>query len=466
MTPFWLRINIILFVSLFVVGPGVLAQQATCPEIVQAALDATDEQCSAAGRNEVCYGNVNLEATPQPGIEEFNFATPGDLVEVSAVESLSLSSRVEEAGEWGIALMQLQTNLPDSLPGQNVTFLLFGDVQITNGVETNVDPITIDVTAQGNINVRSGPSADRERMAGLSGGETVTAIGRNAASTWLQVSLADGSTGWVSAEVVSVDDDISLLNVIDPAALPLTPMQAFYFQSGIGDAPCAGAPDSGILVQTPEGVGEIQFTVNEVNITLGSTAYLQAQAGVEMTASVVEGQATVTAGGATVVAPAGTRVRIPITVDLRASGAPVGPEPYRDADLAALPVDSLAREIAVAPALTEEEIEALFGLVPLPGTWQVNSFSTDCPGWPEVPSGTEFTLTVQDGGATITIGTQSYSLIEPGVYGLIVPAANGFTTNNLTLTFLSPVSATYLNDLRDYGVTVCMVEENMTRTGD
>ena len=30
-------------------------------------------------------------------------------------------------------------------------------------------------------------------------------------------------------------------------------MQAFYFRSGIGDAPCAEAPNSGILIQTPEG---------------------------------------------------------------------------------------------------------------------------------------------------------------------------------------------------------------------
>ena len=30
--------------------------------------------------------------------------------------------------------MKLQANLPDSLPGQNVTFLMFGDVQIQNAV--------------------------------------------------------------------------------------------------------------------------------------------------------------------------------------------------------------------------------------------------------------------------------------------------------------------------------------------
>ncbi len=363
MIRFWLRISVTVLASLLVVGTTALAQDATCPEIVQAALDATDEQCSATGRNEACYGNVNLEATPQPGIDDFTFRTPGDLVAVSAVESLTLSSRVDDTGEWGVALMQLQANLPESLPGQNVTFLLFGDVQITNGVETNVDPITFDVAAQGNINVRGGPSTDDAPIASLSGGETVMANGRNADGSWLQVALADGSTGWVSADVVALDGDSSLLNVIDPLALPLNPMQAFYFQSGIGDAPCAEAPDSGILVQTPEGVGEIQFTVNDVNVVLGSTAYLQAQPGGDMTTSMVEGEATVTAGGASVAVPAGSFVTVPLDAQGRAAGTPSQPQPYDPTRMAVLPIRILPRAITIADPLSA------VGILPAAGEW-------------------------------------------------------------------------------------------------
>src|SRR5258705_11860560 len=117
-----LRIFVLLLVYLLVTGITVLAQEKTCPEIVQAAIAATDAQCSTTGRNQACYGNVNLEAIPQPGIDNFSFSTPGDIVAVSDIENLTLSSKVEESGEWGIALLQLQANLPDSLPGQNVTF--------------------------------------------------------------------------------------------------------------------------------------------------------------------------------------------------------------------------------------------------------------------------------------------------------------------------------------------------------
>jgi hypothetical protein len=133
-------------------------------------------------------------------------------------------------------------------------------------------------------------------------------------------------------------------------------MQAFYFQSGIADAPCAGAPDSGLLVQTPDGAAQVEFTVNEVNIRLGSTIYLQAQPAGDMTVSVVEGQARVEVQGVAVVAPAGTQVRIPLNNNRQASGPPV-PEPY--GDLSALPVRILDRAITVATPLTADQIARL-----------------------------------------------------------------------------------------------------------
>lgn len=334
--------------ALIMCAAPVLAQL-DCPSIVQAALDATDEQCSATGRNQACYGNINLEAIPQAGVEEFIFNAPGDMVAVSAVESLSLSSRVAEAGEWGIALLQLQANLPDSLPEQNVIFLLFGAVEIENAVETNVEPITFNVTAQGDSRVHSGPSAEDTEITVLTGGEMVTAIGRNADSSWVQIALPDGSTGWVAAEGVVSDGDIRTLNMTAPV---LTPMQAFYFSSGTGDAPCAEAPDSGILVQTPEGAAQIQFLVNDVSITLGSTAYLQAQPGGNMTTSVAEGQAAVEAGGASVVVPAGSQVSVPLDAQGRAAGTPSQPQPYDPAKMAVLPVRILPRAITIAAPIS------------------------------------------------------------------------------------------------------------------
>ena len=127
-----------------------------------------------------------------------------------------------------------------------------------------------------------------------------------------------------------------------------TGLQGFTFTSGADDRPCAAAPDSGILVQTPSGVGEITLLVNEVVIDLGSTAYLQAQPGAEMAVNTLEGQATVTSGGTSVLAPAGTRTTIPVDARGAASGAPSDPEPYTEGPLLPLPVTLLPQTIAVA----------------------------------------------------------------------------------------------------------------------
>src|SRR5262245_44909968 len=103
-----LKIKLQIVISLFLLSGVAFAQGQTCPTIVQAALDATAEHCSATGRNQACYGNVNLDATPHTGISDFHFSAPGDIVAVSAIDRLSLSSKVSEDGEWGVALMKLQ----------------------------------------------------------------------------------------------------------------------------------------------------------------------------------------------------------------------------------------------------------------------------------------------------------------------------------------------------------------------
>ena len=170
-----------------------------CPALVETALNAVDEFCADTGRNQACYGNFNLEAEAQPTAEDFTFSEIGDIVNVSDIASLHLAGMDEASGEWGVALLRLQTNLPDTLPGQNVTFILFGDVEVVNAVETG--------------DVESGEA---------------------------------------------------------------TPMQAFYLSTGLGDSQCSEAPDSGMIVQTPDGVGEVAFTVNEVDVQMGSTVLFQA----------------------------------------------------------------------------------------------------------------------------------------------------------------------------------------------
>jgi hypothetical protein len=346
----------------------IYAQAADCPTIVKTALDATNHVCSSTGRNQACYGNINLSVESQADTSSFSFTKPGDLVSVEGIKSLTLSPLDAKTETWGVALMKIQANLPDTLPGQNVVFVLFGDVQIDNAVEPT---LTLEVTPKQTANVRQEPSTSAAVVASAKGGMALVADGRSEDSAWLRVHSADLSLqGWISAPLVKGSDDLQTLAVVGVDTLHVGPMQAFYFKTGSNDAPCSAAPDSGILIQTPKGAGKISLTANNVEVTLGSTAYVQAQASGFMTVNVVEGQGAVTAAGTTVNVPAGTRVRVPLDNALNPSGQPIGPEPYDDARMAVLPIGLLTESIAIAPALSADAIaSAAAEIQPLPGTW-------------------------------------------------------------------------------------------------
>lgn len=295
------RIAVVVLVMLMAVLP-LQAQDDECPSLVETALTATDSVCDATGRNQVCYGNISVLATAREGVDDFVFEQQGDIVDVVAVDKLALSSMNTDTEEWGVILMRLQANLPDTAPGQNVTLLLFGDVEIENAVDIPED-----------------------------------------------------------------EEDTDADNLLNP-------MQAFVFKSGISDAPCDDAPDSGILIQTPEGSGKIELQANGVDITLASSIYVQAEVADDMVIHVVEGFAVIEAQGVSRTVPAGAQVSIPLDDDLQPVGEPGDPEPYEMANLSALPVGYLEREIAIAPPATPDMIQQVgthLGNIML-DTWSTN----------------------------------------------------------------------------------------------
>lgn len=291
-----LKFTILLFLTL-ALAPAVIAQ-GNCPAIVQQALDAANELCTSTGRNQACYGHIAIDAVPQPGIAALDFDSAGDIEDVTAIQTLRLHPMDAVSQTWGVALMRLQANLPGSLPGQNVTFLLFGDVEITNTVP------------------------------------------------------AEGSEEF-------------------------TPMQAFLLRTGLGDAQCADAPESGLVVQTPEGVGEVTFNINGVEVGMGSTVVFRAQADGEMTVSTIEGLAVLEVEDEVQPVPAGTRLRVPMDRALRPFRRLIHrPEPYELRNLEGIPLRLLQRRINVAPPLTASQVseimrrlnagEPLCGEAPLP----------------------------------------------------------------------------------------------------
>lgn len=349
---------IIIAILMTSIGLSTAQDESTCPVLVQTAIDSVATLCSGTGRNQVCYGNVQVTAAFNNTFTNTTFSVPGDIANLVDIATIQLSSMDTEANEWGVALMRVQANLPDTLPGQNVTFVLFGDVE----VETVPAPpeLFATVSVSGTVNIRSGPGTSYNVVDVVASGTALVANGRNDSADWLRVTLPDTeASGWVAASLLRPDGDTDSLAVVQPDTPIYGTMQAFYLRSGVGDARCAEAPNSGLLIQTPQGAGEIEFSINEVQIRMGSTVFLQAESGNQMTVYVLEGQAQVAAFDEIQVVPAGAKTNVPIDSNLAATGPPQEPEPYDTDDVMAVPTILLAPEIEIAePAATESIVAA------------------------------------------------------------------------------------------------------------
>jgi hypothetical protein len=355
---------ILVLCFMFITVPA-LAQDEQCLAVIQAAFAAAEQVCSAIGRNLACFGSANLQATPHPDLPGFTFNQPGNTLNIRELQTLHSSGF--ESGSYGVSFMRIQASLPDFSPEQNVSLLVFGDVQLQNVVNAADVLPTVQVTPPSQMNIRGGPSTEDSIVGLLDGGQTVAANGRIGDNSWLRITLPDGTYGWLSSSLVNPAGDINTLDVVDssgtPVVLRYAPMQSFTLRSGVTDAPCAGAPESGILIQVPS--DDETFSINGVEIHVSGTTFLQA--GTELVVSALEGTTRVGASGITHVLLPGTQVRVPLDASQVASGAPLQPQPYDAAALQSLPLTNLDRDVVLSPALSPEQIAA--SGVPSAGEW-------------------------------------------------------------------------------------------------
>lgn len=346
---------LIFLVPLFSTGVNAQDNNEDCPILVESALNAADAACTGIGRNEACYGNIVIDAQTRDA--NVSFDDRGDVAGIVNISSMSLGAMNVARDEWGVALMRVQANLPDSLPGSNVTFVLFSDVVIEDaGYDPDNPPDTVsNATALESANIRNGPATDFEVIDSIVEGAEIVVNGRNETGDWLRIELPGSPRlGWIFAPLVTLESDVSLLNVAQPGDetqdTEFGPMQAFYFRSGIGDAPCTEAPDSGMLIQTPEGRTRVDLNINGVDVQLGSTAYLTAGEGangnIDFNIHMVEGEARVEAEGVAQFVRAGQMLSVPMTPDYNPAGQPTPPMPY-DGRQASLPLRLLERDETV-----------------------------------------------------------------------------------------------------------------------
>lgn len=129
----------------------------TCDQIIREALARVGSFCDGTDRNEACYGSDQVSADLLPGAQA-TFEQVGDLTSLYNLRRITTASWDDGTQKWGLALLKAQVNLPSNLPGQNVTFLLYGGATL-DGVTPRMDAVILNTSIGGTTCTDAPPSA-------------------------------------------------------------------------------------------------------------------------------------------------------------------------------------------------------------------------------------------------------------------------------------------------------------------
>jgi LysM repeat protein len=247
--------------------------QLDCPVIVTQALSAIGDNCREMGRNTACYGYTLVDGTFVDEVPETYFSAPADRAELTSLMALRTSGMDESLQHWGIALMHVQADVPNLTPGQAVTFILMGDAEVENRVtpdEAIVSGQPITVSANRRLQVYESPSVTSLPVSVIEAGGALPADAIDATQTWVRVLIVDdegeNSIGWIERAAVE-SAGLDALPIIGTGRY--TPMQAFYFSTGVGVPRCQQAPDA-VTIRSPRD-RIVTLNVNGADVRIGST---------------------------------------------------------------------------------------------------------------------------------------------------------------------------------------------------
>jgi hypothetical protein len=273
---------IVLLASLMTFGIILLAPSLTdaqlpavdgdCPTFVREALVKLDTTCNALDRNSMCYGNTLVSVTFNQEVDTALFSKPSDKTLLRDVELVETAPLDEAKQQWGLVLMNVQANVPGTMPGQGVVFVLMGDAQLENDVDnalTEGNVTAVDAVITADANVRSAPTMKANVLASVPANTVLKADRRSPDGEWYRVSFND-LPAWVSRTIVQPSAALDALP--NPTRTQLSPMQSFQFSGGIGSPSCKQAAGS-LLIQGPDDV-VVDLEANGVRIRLASTILL------------------------------------------------------------------------------------------------------------------------------------------------------------------------------------------------
>ena len=308
-----IAVIVALFCALTALEPAAAQDSSQlCTPFIEQALAEVGSICSGLERNSVCYGFNRVDATFNEAVAPDFFSQPADRAALIDLAQLSTVALSPEQKQWGVAVMNVQANVPGTLPGQAVTFVLVGDATLENTVPAAeartelADPI--EISAATNANIRSGPGINANVVGGVVAGTLMQADGVSSDLGWLRILYAD-APAWISRSVVGAVDGLDSLPVVQGDWQ--TPMQAFYFRTGTGQPQCTDFPPAALVIQGPERV-DVNLTMNGAAVTVGSTIVLTQPDANTLKCIVVDGAAHFPSG---LTVPTGFAVEATLNAD-------------------------------------------------------------------------------------------------------------------------------------------------------
>ncbi len=272
---------------------------AACPALVELALSQVGNNCANLPRNSACYGYNKVESTFSQSVPEAFFQHPADLSPLNVLSTLQTAPLDLGLGQWGVAVMNAQANVPDTLPGQAVTFLLMGETTVENAVEPEAAASAgqqITVIAQVNTVAYTAPDTTSTINSAVNAGTVLNADGTSADKVFLRLPVSGSSPLWVERAALNPNPLMDSLPVVGNSP-SLQPMQSFYFRTGPGQTTCTQTP-SVLAIRSPENI-QVDITANGAKIRLGSLITLKVlPPGNRMKLAVLEGGVTLDPDGA------------------------------------------------------------------------------------------------------------------------------------------------------------------------
>ncbi len=249
------------------------AQEAVCEAIAAQALLNLSENCAALERNSLCYAHAQVEASFADDAKAQHFTAPANRAPLSHLQQVRSSAVDTEQRHWGLAIMNLQANLPQTRPGAGVIVLLAGDARLDHELElAQIDEIREPLsTAALRSTTRFSQAAKIAAELGqLQQDEIALVDARTRGGDWLRV-VNDGTVSWVERDHLSPLQAMESLPIVD-VAKPFA-MQAFTFSSASGLPDCEAAEPL-LAIQTAADV-PANLTVNGVDIHVQSLVSFQ-----------------------------------------------------------------------------------------------------------------------------------------------------------------------------------------------